>query len=179
MLYSDKINEFIESLIPKSSWLGVHPRDKFPFKDFCDKKTQLALCIVNLDKADEPGSHFIAFARKGTLVFVYDSFGSKLHYLFLKPFTDQMKTKYRFSVWFNDKQHQSYNRNTCGYFVTWFILQFFWRNKDLSMKTITTLLTNQLKNTKTPLNERRVLNGILNYIHEFIVQTQHRLISLL
>ena len=49
---------------------GVYPSDKIP------KLNELSsYAILNLDKSYEPGSHWIAIAKKGNRTYVYDSFG--------------------------------------------------------------------------------------------------------
>ena len=49
---------------------GVFPSDKVP------KLNDLApYCILNLDRSDEPGSHWISLAKLDDVTLVYDSFG--------------------------------------------------------------------------------------------------------
>ncbi len=53
-----------------SRFHGVYPSDKIP--KLTDRKPY---AILNLDRSDEPGSHWIALAKVGTNSIVYDSFG--------------------------------------------------------------------------------------------------------
>ena len=53
-----------------SRFHGVYPSDKIP--KLTDKKPY---AILNLDRSDEPGSHWIALAKVGNNSIVYDSFG--------------------------------------------------------------------------------------------------------
>lgn len=53
-----------------SRFHGVYPSDKIP--KLTDRKPY---AILNLDRSDEPGSHWIALAKVGNNSIVYDSFG--------------------------------------------------------------------------------------------------------
>ena len=49
---------------------GVFPSDKIP------KLNDLSpYCILNLDRSNEPGSHWISLAKDGDRTLIYDSFG--------------------------------------------------------------------------------------------------------
>ena len=51
---------------------GTYPSDHIP------KLKPYQSCILNVDKSNEPGSHWIALARgSGTECYVYDSFGRR------------------------------------------------------------------------------------------------------
>jgi hypothetical protein len=49
---------------------GVYPSDKIPRLNDLKK-----YAILNLDTSKEPGSHWIAIAKKNNITYVYDSFG--------------------------------------------------------------------------------------------------------
>ena len=51
---------------------GVYPSDKIPKLNDLKK-----YCILNLDRSDEPGSHWVALAKTGNKTYFYDSFGRK------------------------------------------------------------------------------------------------------
>jgi hypothetical protein len=51
---------------------GVFPSDKIP--PLNDLKPY---AILNLDRSDEGGSHWVAIAREGNITYLYDSFGRK------------------------------------------------------------------------------------------------------
>lgn len=48
---------------------GVHPSDQIPQMRHGDS------CIINLDKSNQPGSHWIALVRHKKKTIIYDSFG--------------------------------------------------------------------------------------------------------
>ena len=54
-----------------NKFVGVYPRDKLP------KLQNNQCCILNLDYSYESGSHWISIYCKGTVYFIYDSFGRK------------------------------------------------------------------------------------------------------
>lgn len=54
-------------------FIGVYSVDKIPRIGYGK------CCIVNLDKHDEPGSHWIALARQGDYIMLFDSFGRSLN----------------------------------------------------------------------------------------------------
>jgi len=86
-IYRVVLNKIIEPLIGKDTtfldqldgighkffgvkFKGVYPSDRIP------KLNDLSpYCILNLDKSDEPGSHWIALAKHGIDTYIYDSFG--------------------------------------------------------------------------------------------------------
>lgn len=55
-----------------SEFKGVYPSDKIPKLNALKK-----YAILNLDRSDEPGSHWIAVAFDDDKTYVYDSFGRK------------------------------------------------------------------------------------------------------
>lgn len=61
----------IGSRLFSSDWHGVWASDQVP------SLSDGQLAILNLDKSHEPGSHWIAVARDGDDMVVYDSFGRK------------------------------------------------------------------------------------------------------
>lgn len=52
---------------------GVFPSDKVP------KMKVGSYAIVNLDKSNEPGSHWVAVVKGSKKIYVYDSFGRASH----------------------------------------------------------------------------------------------------
>ena len=53
-----------------SKFKGVYPSDKIPILT-----DQQPYAILNLDKSNEPGSHWIAIAKENGKISIYDSFG--------------------------------------------------------------------------------------------------------
>lgn len=67
--FSDELNKIGKHLF-KNKFKGVYPADQIP------KLGKNKYCILNLDKSNEQGSHWIALAndRNGN-TYIYDSFG--------------------------------------------------------------------------------------------------------
>jgi len=51
---------------------GIYPSDKIPILN--DLKSY---AVLNLDKSNEPGSHWVAVAHRNGVTYLYDSFGRK------------------------------------------------------------------------------------------------------
>jgi hypothetical protein len=68
--YSDEIERVGKGLFG-SDFRGVFPADMVPRMRDGD------LAVVNLDKRDMPGSHWISIAKESGKLHVYDSFGRK------------------------------------------------------------------------------------------------------
>ena len=66
--YGDDLDNVGKKLF-ENKWRGVYPSDRVP------KLKDGDMAIVNLDKHDEPGSHWIAVALRKNNLLVYDSFG--------------------------------------------------------------------------------------------------------
>ena len=52
-----------------SKFVGVFPSDIIP------KLSNGCYCILNVDKSNEPGSHWVALVKRGHRLIFYDSFG--------------------------------------------------------------------------------------------------------
>lgn len=75
--------------------------------------------IVNLDAASGPGTHWVAYIKRGSRVLYYDSFGN------LRP--PQELLKYfgsRAIVQYNHDSEQSFNTSICGHLC----LKFLYNN---------------------------------------------------
>ena len=68
--YSNDLHRVGKQLLGKD-FIGVYPSDQIPML----KNKQC--CILNLDKSDQSGSHWIAVYRVGKTNLTYDSFGRK------------------------------------------------------------------------------------------------------
>ena len=87
---------------------GVFPRDKLP-----NKVSYPAAYVVNTDKSNESGEHWLAiyYDSKGECTF-FDSFGQEPKYYGLQTFLE--KTSKNFII--NKQQVQSLFSNTCGHY---------------------------------------------------------------
>ena len=76
--FSSDLNNMGNSLF-KKCWKGVMPKDMFRGLDNNE------YAILNVDTSSQPGSHWIAIAKKNDKYYAYDSFG--------RPFDILMKIK--------------------------------------------------------------------------------------
>ena len=169
LIYADAINEFLKESLPDRVWLGVFPRNKLPFHALCSHQNESDACkmlVLNLDDEDEPGSHFIAMVCFKKVLYVYDSFGSKLHIRLLQPGLSLILDKYKLDVWTNSSQHQSYSSNTCGYFCVWFLLEFYVNRQHITPTSICRVFVNDLKPTTSKVNESIAVDSIASVIEQ-------------
>ena len=68
--YSNDLHRVGKKLLGKD-FVGVYPSDQIP------RLKNKQCCILNLDKSDQSGSHWIAVYRDGKTNLTYDSFGRK------------------------------------------------------------------------------------------------------
>ena len=169
MIYDYTINNFIKSILPSKNWLGVFPRDMFPYKTI-KHATNTTFCIVNLDNYGEPGSHFIAIVKHKSALYIYDSLGNQKHYDMLQPLLQTLCQQQNLKLWTNLKQHQSYKSNACGYFCTWFILFFYFKKNCITFNNIDKHIMKNLKTTKTQFNESYILNDLIMFIKRSVVE---------
>lgn len=172
MIYSDKITEFLQSLLPPGYFLGCFPRDALPFDCLKDKAAQEWSLIVNLDTSDQPGSHYVAFVFYNNILHVYDSVPNPYHLRLLDPEIHKILQLYKLheipwgALWLNSLQHQSTKANSCGYFCIWFILKFN------IVKPQTTLdvdkVIGSLQNTSTRSNERIIIQELQDLIETYV-----------
>ncbi|HBK84198.1 MAG TPA: hypothetical protein DDZ41_11510 [Flavobacterium sp.] len=109
----------------KNYFKGVFPLDRIP-KTIANKP---ALLIVNLDKSNRPGSHWVAihFPVKGVPEY-FDSFGMEpYHKEFFKLFK---LNKFR-SVLYNKTQLQDFLSDVCGQYCCVYLLN---KAKNISLK---------------------------------------------
>lgn len=66
--------------------------------------------IVNLDSADGPGTHWVAYAKRGNRVVYFDSFGNLQPPKELVQYFGKFVTK----IEFNRTSYQNYNQSICG-----------------------------------------------------------------
>lgn len=72
--------------------------------------------IINLDDVDGPGSHWVAYRKRGGLVEYYDSFGKLSPPLELINYFGKNVT-----IKYNNKQDQKYNSINCGHLCLKFL----------------------------------------------------------
>lgn len=94
-----------------SSFRGVFMRNNLP------KKCSHHECaVINLDDAQGPGTHWVAFYKKGQIVYYFDSFGN------LQPPLELMKYLGSNSkILYNYKKYQNYNTVICGHLCLRFL----------------------------------------------------------
>ena len=66
--------------------------------------------IVNLDDADGPGTHWVAYAKRGDRVIYFDSFGNLRPSKELVRYFGQNVKK----IEYNRTSYQNYNQRICG-----------------------------------------------------------------
>jgi len=69
--FGKTLNNYMRKMVG-SKFHGVYPSDKIPV--LTSKKKY---AIINLDTSTGPGSHWVAIAKSGPNIIVYDSFGRK------------------------------------------------------------------------------------------------------
>lgn len=71
--------------------------------------------IVNLDSKDGPGTHWVAYKKRGTDVIYFDSYGN------LRPPSEIISYFRGNQLKYNYNQEQSYNTNICGHLCLKFL----------------------------------------------------------
>lgn len=103
------IERYIERLkIPH--FRGIFMRDTLPT---LPHKNESA--IINLDLNAGPGTHWVAYKKKGRNVVYFDSFGN------LNPPLELVKYFKNSKILFNYDQYQNYNTHNCGHLVLSFL----------------------------------------------------------
>jgi hypothetical protein len=63
---------------------------------------------VNLDNAEGPGTHWVAYAKRGNRVIYFDSFGN------LRPPRELVRYLNVMQIEYNHMAYQSYDQSNCG-----------------------------------------------------------------
>lgn len=92
-------------------------RDNLPTKP---KKNECG--IVNLDRSDMPGTHWVAYAKIGNYCEYFNSFGD------LKPPLELVRYFNNQNIHYNYNRYQSFNTSNCGHLCIDF-LRKFWNNR--------------------------------------------------
>ena len=103
-------------------------RDALPYKIYQNESG-----IVNLDDVDGPGTHWVAYAKRGDRAMYFDSFGN------LRP----PKEVVRYlgndtTITYNRTAYQTYNQTICGQLCLLFLRQIDLRidpsSTDISLR---------------------------------------------
>lgn len=87
---------------------------KHPFKNECG--------IINLDSSQNPGTHWVAYAKLNNYVEYFDSYGN------LKP-PEEFLRYVGFDVFYNYTNEQKNNSYICGHLCIKFLKSFWYLNK--------------------------------------------------
>lgn len=136
---TNQINKLVNiNLEQIKCFLGVFPRDKLPKTN----KQHFAL-IVNTDKSDKPGQHWLAITCKNGKGYYFDSFG-------LTPIEPEIKSFLKRNCpqgfVYNKNQIQHWQTKFCGLYASLMVIAMC---KGIKFKTFLNLFTkNQLLNDK-------------------------------
>lgn len=93
---------------------GVFMRDTLPISGVRRNESG----IVNLDDADGPGTHWVAYAKRGDFGAYFDSFGN------LRPPMELVRYLNVSQLEYNHTPYQNYNQNICGQLCLQFLRRF-------------------------------------------------------
>lgn len=102
--YLSQLDQFGKSLFGKK-FKGCYPSDQIP------KLTDLEpYCILNLDKSNQEGSHWVGVCKDGRETYIYDSFGRTN-----KKIIPTLKTSGNGKIYDTDRDvEQDIWQNDCG-----------------------------------------------------------------
>lgn len=106
-----EINDYAEKF-KIQYWRGVFMRDTLPKKPYKFERG-----IVNLDTRNNPGTHWVAYYKKGNSVQYYDSFGCQPPPELIKYFGSACTISY------NSDQQQNINDIICGHLCLKFLVE--------------------------------------------------------
>ena len=158
-LYTDEISTFLWKYIPKDVFLGCFPANKIPWKQL-KKHSQPWIIIANFDNSSQEGSHYTALASRNNKLYYYDSLGLSNYTL------NFVINTFRNEIWSNlnfGSSHQDNMSQTCGFFVIWFSLEFYFKQPNfLKMSKLAWPMTSE-KNKEN--NNFYVMNQISKIIN--------------
>ena len=103
------INKYVKKLkIPY--FRGVYMLDTLPVRPLSRESA-----IVNLDVSRGPGTHWVAYKKRGNKVLYFDSFGD------LRPPLDLMRYLNQAEIQYNTKRYQSFDSINCGHLCLRFL----------------------------------------------------------
>ena len=91
---------------------GVYMRDALPRKIRRNESG-----IVNLDAVDGPGTHWVAYAKRGDRAAYFDSFGN------LRP-PREIARYLGVTITYNHKAYQTYDQTNCGQLCLLFLHKY-------------------------------------------------------
>lgn len=83
---------------------GVFMRNNLPISGVRENESG----IVNLDDVDGPGTHWVAYIKRGNQAIYFDSFGN------LRPPKELVLYLNVVKIEYNHTPYQNYNQNNCG-----------------------------------------------------------------
>lgn len=89
---------------------NVYMRDALP-----DKVRDTECGIVNLDDSSGPGTHWVAYVKRGKDVLYFDSFGN------LRP-PAELVTYFSGNVYYNHARNQKFHSYNCGHLCLQFLI---------------------------------------------------------
>lgn len=93
-----------------SYFRGVFMRNDLPAKPRINESA-----IINLDSKSGPGTHWVAYIKRGILVNYFDSFGD------LRPPLEVIKYFRDCKIRYNYEREQNFNTNICGHLCLQFL----------------------------------------------------------
>lgn len=94
-----------------SCFRGVFMRDNLPTQKF-----EKECAIINLDDFNGPGTHWVAYYKKGQCVYYFDSFGNLQPPLELINYLGSEN-----KILYNYKRYQNYDTVICGHLCIRFL----------------------------------------------------------
>lgn len=79
--------------------------------------------IVNLDTSDGPGTHWVAYSKRGNRVLYYDSFGD------LEPPRELRRYFAGSSITYNFEPEQTFDTAICGHLCLTFLIKAVGRRR--------------------------------------------------
>ena len=89
---------------------GVYMKNLLPPKPWKNESG-----IINLDSSSGPGTHWVAYRKRGSRVQYFDSFGN------LRPPKEVINYFRGSKIYYNYEKHQKYNTFSCGHLCLKFI----------------------------------------------------------
>eukprot|EP00732_Lithocolla_globosa_P000595 Lithocolla_globosa_v1_NODE_204_length_5187_cov_37.604053.p4 type:complete len:123 gc:universal NODE_204_length_5187_cov_37.604053:1268-900(-) len=101
--------------------------------------------IINLDKSDNPGTHWVAGFKRGKQAYYYDSFGVQPDDRTIKALRNPGDPPIKY----NTGMHQKIESNRCGYFVKKWLTNMFERTSfyDSLYRNMTQIPSNHNERT--------------------------------
>lgn len=82
---------------------GVFMKDALPTTPLRNEAA-----VINLDNSENPGTHWVAYKKKGEVIHYYDSFGD------LKPPSRVLEYLKGCKIFYNVNQDQDFSTSNCG-----------------------------------------------------------------